>query len=62
MITELRVHVLKLDQAFENFINMDTRVASYLAQYIDDLLKKGSFPVFCYVVRPDCSNFAILQG
>ncbi|CAN0261833.1 unnamed protein product, partial [Hapterophycus canaliculatus] len=28
-------------KAFEDFINTDSRCASYLATYIDDLLKSG---------------------
>ena len=31
-----------LKEAFENFINTDARVASYLAKYIDEMLKKGT--------------------
>ncbi len=31
----------KLQEAFEDFINMDTRCAHYLALYVDDLLQKG---------------------
>lgn len=31
----------KLQEAFEDFINMDTRCAHYLALYVDDLLKVG---------------------
>ncbi|CAN0573976.1 unnamed protein product, partial [Ectocarpus sp. 12 AP-2014] len=32
---------LSVVQAFEDFINTDSRCASYLATYIDDLLKSG---------------------
>lgn len=31
----------KLKDAFEEFINVDSRCASYLASYIDELLKSG---------------------
>ncbi|CAN0287235.1 unnamed protein product, partial [Scytosiphon promiscuus] len=31
----------RLKEAFEDFINTDSRCASYLATYIDDLLKSG---------------------
>ncbi|CAM9354291.1 unnamed protein product [Phaeothamnion confervicola] len=31
----------KLKEAFEHFVNVDTRVSSHLAQYIDELLKSG---------------------
>jgi cullin 3 len=31
----------RLKEAFEDFINSDMRCASYLAQYVDDLLKSG---------------------
>ncbi|CAM9533464.1 unnamed protein product [Chrysoparadoxa australica] len=31
----------RLKEAFEDFINSDSRCASYLAQYIDELLKSG---------------------
>jgi cullin 3 len=34
-----------LKEAFESFINTDARVANYLAQYIDDMLRKGLFPL-----------------
>lgn len=30
----------KLQEAFEDFINTDSRCASYLALYVDDLLKR----------------------
>lgn len=30
----------KLQEAFEDFINVDARCANYMALYVDDLLKK----------------------
>jgi cullin 3 len=31
----------RLKEAFEDFINTDARCASFLAQYVDDLLRSG---------------------
>jgi len=36
-----RVAQKKVQEAFEDFINMDTRCAMFLASYVDDLLKSG---------------------
>jgi hypothetical protein len=50
----------KLQEAFEDFINTDVRCASYLALYVDDLLKRCatlllslSECLLCYIGKAD---------
>ena len=36
-----RVFIFYLAQAFESFINRDSRAANFLSTYIDEMLRKG---------------------
>lgn len=58
----------KLQEAFEDFINTDVRCASYLALYVDDLLKRCatllpslSECLFCYIREADRAVYNLMQ-